>query len=87
MDKQKLLSNLPSVDEIVKSKEGIQWQLKYPRVHVIRAIREIIQQQRETILAGKYDVAALSDLLPEIDRRIEKLSDSACGLSSMLLVL
>jgi L-seryl-tRNA(Ser) seleniumtransferase len=74
MTKRELLSSLPSVDEIVKSKEGVQWQLKYPRVHVIRAIREIIQRQRETILEGKYELAASSDLLPEIERRIEKLS-------------
>ncbi len=74
MDKKKLLLSLPAVDEIVKSKEGIEWQQKYPRVHVIRAIREIIQRKRETILEGKCAMADLSDLLPEIERVIEKLS-------------
>jgi L-seryl-tRNA(Ser) seleniumtransferase len=74
MEKKKLLSSLPSVDEIVKSKEGTEWQKKYPRVYVIRSIREIIQKQREIILAGKYEAADLSDILPEIERRIEKLS-------------
>jgi len=74
MDKKKLLSSLPSVDEVVKSNEGTEWQQKYPRVYVIRAIREIIQRQRETILEGKYESADLSDLLPEIERRIERLS-------------
>ena len=74
MDKKRLLLSLPAVDEIVKSKEGIEWQQKYPRVHVIRAIREIIQRRRETILEGKYAMADLSDFLPEIERVIEKLS-------------
>jgi len=74
MDKQKLLSDLPSVDEIVKSKEGIEWQRNFPRVYVVRAIREIIQRQRGAILDGRFEEAAMEDLLPEIERRIEKLS-------------
>ncbi len=74
MDKQKLLSNLPSVDEIVKSVQGTQWQDKFPRVYVVKAIREIIQKQREAILAGKPEEALPEELVPEIERRIEKLS-------------
>jgi L-seryl-tRNA(Ser) seleniumtransferase len=74
MDKQKLLSSLPSVDEIAKSKEGIEWQHKFPRVYVVRAIREIIQRQREAILEGRLEEAGAEDLIPEIERRIEKLS-------------
>jgi L-seryl-tRNA(Ser) seleniumtransferase len=74
MDKQKLLSSLPSVDEIVKSKEGIEWQQKFPRVYVVRAIREIIQRQREAIIEGRLDDARVEDIIPEIEKRIEKLS-------------
>ena len=74
MDKKKLLLSLPAVDEIVKSKEGIEWLRKYPRVYVIRAIREIIQRKRKTILGGKYEMDGPSDLLQEIERIIEKLS-------------
>jgi len=74
MDKKKLLLSLPAVDEIVKSKEGIEWLRKYPRVYVIRAIREIIQRKRKTILGGKYEMDDPSDLLQEIERIIEKLS-------------
>jgi L-seryl-tRNA(Ser) seleniumtransferase len=74
MDKKKSLLSLPAVDEIVKSKVGIEWLQKYPRVYVIRAIREIIQRKRETILGGKYSMTDPSDLLPEIERFIEKLS-------------
>jgi L-seryl-tRNA(Ser) seleniumtransferase len=74
MDKQKLLANLPSVDEIVKSEQGVAWQNKFPRVYVVRSIREIIQRQREAILAGRVEDASPEDLLPEIARRIEKLS-------------
>jgi len=74
MDKKKLLLSLPAVDEIVKSKVGIEWLRKYPRVYVIRAIREIIQRKRKTILGGKYEMDDPSDLLQEIERIIEKLS-------------
>jgi L-seryl-tRNA(Ser) seleniumtransferase len=74
MDKKKLLLSLPAVDEIVKSKVGIEWLRKYPRVYVIRAIREIIQRKRKTILGGKYEMDGPSDLLQEIERIIEKLS-------------
>ena len=68
MDKKKLLLSLPAVDVIVKSKEGIEWLRKYPRVYVIRAIREIIQRKRKTILGGKYEMDDPSDLLQEIER-------------------
>jgi len=74
MNKQKLLAGLPSVDEIVKSKEGIEWQHKFPRVYVVRAIREVIQRHREAILEGKFDEAPAEDIFPEIERRIGKLS-------------
>jgi L-seryl-tRNA(Ser) seleniumtransferase len=74
MDKKKLLLSLPAVDEIVKSKVGIEWLRKYPRVYAIRAIREIIQRKRKTILGGKYEMDDPSDLLQEIERIIEKLS-------------
>ena len=77
MDKQKLLAGLPSVDEIVKSKEGIEWRHKFPRVYVVRAIREVIQRQREAILEGKFDETPAEDLFPEIERRIGKLSGSS----------
>ncbi len=75
MDKKKLLSSLPSVDEIVKSEQGEAWQQKYPRVYVIRAIREVIQKRREAILQGNPEVVAPLDLLNEMERRIAKLSD------------
>ena len=77
MDKQKLLAGLPSVDEIVKSKEGIEWRHKFPRVYVVRAIREVIQRLREAILEGKFDETPAEDLFPEIERRIGKLSGSS----------
>ncbi len=82
MDKQKLLSDLPSVDEIVKSKDGIEWQQKFPRVYVVRAIREIIQRQRDAILDGRFEEAGIDDLLPEIERQIEKLS--RCSLTPLI---
>ncbi|HMK60558.1 MAG TPA: L-seryl-tRNA(Sec) selenium transferase [Dissulfurispiraceae bacterium] len=74
MDKKELLSSLPSVDEIVKSAEGAEWQQKYPRVYVLRSIRETIQHHREAILAGRHDFTESRDLFAEILNRIERLS-------------
>ncbi|HTZ17586.1 MAG TPA: L-seryl-tRNA(Sec) selenium transferase [Dissulfurispiraceae bacterium] len=74
MDKQKLLSNLPSVDEIVKSEQGTSWQKNFPRVYVVKAVREIIRRRREAILAGRVEETAQEDIMPEIERLIERLS-------------
>ncbi|HMK57243.1 MAG TPA: L-seryl-tRNA(Sec) selenium transferase [Dissulfurispiraceae bacterium] len=74
MDKKELLSSLPSVDEIAKSKEGAEWQQKYPRVYVLRAIRETIQRRRESILAGGQVTGGSNGLIAEILTRIERLS-------------
>ena len=46
-EKQKLLQELPSVDEILKSPEGTRWCSAYPRRFVLKAIREIIDIRRK----------------------------------------
>ncbi|MBA4349162.1 MAG: L-seryl-tRNA(Sec) selenium transferase [Thermodesulfovibrio sp.] len=74
MNKQKLLASLPSVDEILKSEKGLEWQKTYPRRYVLQAIREIINQHREAILQDKAVEASSETLYPDIHKRIEKLS-------------
>jgi len=51
-EKQKLLSDLPSVDEILKSEKGLAWLDKYPRRYVLQGIREGIDGRRKEILEG-----------------------------------
>ncbi len=74
MNKQKLLSSLPSVDEILKSEKGLQWQESFPRRYVLQAIREIIEHTRQLILKDEIKEISMEALLPEIQTKIEKLS-------------
>lgn len=74
MDKQKLLSSLPSVDEILKSEKGLAWQEKFPRPYVIKAIRNVIEEKRQLILRGEIKEISLEAMLPEIEMVIKRLS-------------
>ena len=74
MNKKNILSDLPSVDELLKSDTGLAWQQIYPRPYVTRAIREEIQMQREAILNGTEKVFSLNDAMDRIKRIIEDLS-------------
>ncbi|HAK88262.1 MAG TPA: L-seryl-tRNA(Sec) selenium transferase, partial [Nitrospiraceae bacterium] len=74
MTKQKLLASLPSVDEILKSGKGLEWQESYPRRYVLQAIREIIEQTRQAILKDEIKEISLEDMLPHVQHRIERLS-------------
>jgi L-seryl-tRNA(Ser) seleniumtransferase len=49
-EKQKLLSQLPSVDEILKSEQGTAWLNTHPRRFVLQAIREALDARRRDIL-------------------------------------
>jgi L-seryl-tRNA(Ser) seleniumtransferase len=78
MNKQKLLTSLPSVDEILKSERGLQWQEIYPRRYVLKAIREIIEEKRQAII-NKSQIPnpksqMIEAMLSEIQIKIEKLS-------------
>jgi L-seryl-tRNA(Ser) seleniumtransferase len=75
MNKKEILSNLPSVDEIMKSADGAKWRRNYPKALVLRAIREAIQKEREVILAGRPDERSIEELIIEIGHHIEKLTD------------
>ena len=48
-----LLSALPSVDELLKGPDGSQWLASFPRAIVVQAVRDIIAEQRNRILAGE----------------------------------
>ncbi len=73
-EKQKLLSDLPSVDEILKSEQGLAWLDSYPRRYVLQGIREGIDRRRKEILEGLS--ADLSDevMMDDIEDTIRRLS-------------
>ncbi|MEW6002662.1 MAG: L-seryl-tRNA(Sec) selenium transferase [Nitrospirota bacterium] len=73
-EKQQLLSSLPSVDEILKSQQGIEWQRTYPRRYVLQAIRETINFRRREILEGITADLSEESIMADIERRIEQLS-------------
>jgi L-seryl-tRNA(Ser) seleniumtransferase len=75
MNKQKLLTSLPSVDEILKSERGLQWQEIYPRRYVLKAIREIIEGKRQAILKDELKEIEMDVILKEVQKRIAKLSE------------
>ncbi|MBI5187657.1 MAG: L-seryl-tRNA(Sec) selenium transferase [Nitrospirae bacterium] len=72
--KQKLLSTLPSVDEILKGKICVEWLKNHPRRYVLQAIREVIDSRRKEIIDGIDTDLSLEKLSADIERRIEKLS-------------
>lgn len=74
MNKQTLLASLPSVDEILKSDKGIEWQKLYPRRYVLKAIREVVENSRQTILKNELPGIPVEEMIIDIHKRIEKLS-------------
>jgi L-seryl-tRNA(Ser) seleniumtransferase len=73
-EKQVLLSKLPSVDEILKSQQGLNWLNSYPRKFVTQAIREAIDNRRRLILSGKELDFSEEILFAEIEKLIEELT-------------
>jgi len=73
-EKQKLLTTLPSVDEILRSNQGVQWLNVYPRRYVIQAIREVIDSRRKEILKGFISDISGESMMAEIENTMEKLS-------------
>lgn len=74
MGKQQLLASLPSVDEILKSEEGLKWQKSYPRRNVLKAIREVIEEHRQAILRNTLKEISAEEMRAEIRRRIAHFS-------------
>jgi L-seryl-tRNA(Ser) seleniumtransferase len=73
-EKQKLLSRLPSVDEILKSTPGAELLRTYPRRYVLQGVRQGIDQKRQEILSGRSNDFSQEVLLAEIEDSIACLS-------------
>jgi L-seryl-tRNA(Ser) seleniumtransferase len=73
-EKQKLLSTLPSVDEFLKSEQGLKWLNHYPRKYVLLAIREAIDSRRKNILEGKTVDLSGEIMAADIESILENLS-------------
>ncbi|MGE5894949.1 MAG: L-seryl-tRNA(Sec) selenium transferase [bacterium] len=65
-NKQELLRNLPSVDQLLKSDPVRELLRKYPRLFVTKAIRNTIKKYRERIKAGILIDADISSILKDI---------------------
>lgn len=74
-DIKSLLSSLPSVDEVLKSQAVVQWQKKYPRRQVLQSIREVIDNHRKAILAGKIEDAGYDAMIVKIHEKLKKLAE------------
>ncbi len=79
--KQKLLQELPSVDEMLKSPEGIKWLETYPRRYVLKAIRDVIEARRKEILVADSTLREVSSsdtsiegIIRDVEINIKKLS-------------
>ncbi len=74
-DIQTILSALPSVDEVLKSQKGMQWQKEYPRRYILQSVREVIDGRRNAILSGRRDDIDYDAMLEKIHIKLEKLSE------------
>jgi L-seryl-tRNA(Ser) seleniumtransferase len=73
-DKAGLLRQIPSVDEVLKSPSGQKWLKNYPRLFVLKGIRESIALFREDIMEGKRTEFSSEELYSYIDQSIKGLS-------------
>ncbi len=73
-EKQKLLSTLPSVDEILKGKQGMEWLNTHPRRYVLQAVREAIDLRRKEIIEGFDTDLSEEVMMADIENIIERLS-------------
>jgi L-seryl-tRNA(Ser) seleniumtransferase len=73
-EKQKLLADLPSVDEILKSEQGLKWLDNYPRRYVLHGIREGIDRRRKEILEGLSAGVSAEVMMDGIEDIIRRLS-------------
>ncbi|MEK7271392.1 MAG: L-seryl-tRNA(Sec) selenium transferase, partial [Nitrospirota bacterium] len=73
-EKQKDLSKIPSVDEVLKSPYGIERLDFYPRRIVLKAIREVLDAKRKRILNGYSDNLSTDIISADIEKAIKELS-------------
>jgi len=72
--RQELLSRLRSVDEVLKSEQGIRWLKTYPRKYVLTAVREEIDFRRKEVLEGTTTDVFLESIVSDIALKITRLS-------------
>ena len=68
------LSQLPQVDECLKSPLGRKWLESHYRKIVIRSIREVIDSKRKEILDGKSPKISIEAIAEDIERLIRQYS-------------
>lgn len=73
-EKQKMLSHLPSVDEILKQDQCIAWLHAYPRRYVLQAVRQGIDAKRKEIIEGLAADLSEEVMMADIARNLEKLA-------------
>ncbi len=73
-EKQKLLSTLPSVNEILRSNQVLEWLKTYPRRYVVQAIREVIDLRRKGIIENLTAETSEKSMMAEIENLIQRLS-------------
>jgi L-seryl-tRNA(Ser) seleniumtransferase len=71
MSIQEKLSQLPQVNEYLKSPYAEKWLETYYRAVVIRSIREVIELKRKEILDGSNPEVSIDALANDIERRIK----------------
>jgi len=70
MPDKKKLSQLPSVDECIKSPYGDKWLQKYYRNIIVRSVREAIDSKRKELLDGADPDIAIDAIAAEIEQNI-----------------
>ncbi len=73
-NKQTRLASLPSVDEILKSEKGVEWQQSFPRRYVIRSIRDVIERYRQAIFRDEIREFSLEEMVTNIQMLIQRSS-------------
>ncbi len=68
------LSQLPQIDECLKSPYGQKWLESYYRKTVIRSIREIVDSKRKEILKGADPEISIEAMAADIEKTIIRLS-------------
>jgi L-seryl-tRNA(Ser) seleniumtransferase len=73
-EKQKFLSALPSVDELLRGAEGTKWLATFPKKVVLQGIRTILDSEREKILSGASSQFNYEAFQNAVTSEIQKLS-------------
>jgi len=72
--KRESLSEIPSVDECLKSSYGKKWLESHQRKIVLRAIREVLEAKRKEIIKGLTPELSIDTISSDVERAIKELS-------------